>query len=331
VVTAPTACWYLSVDLEGIGGVTSVEQVFPKAGSSLVPYHQALERLADEVSTVCALIQHQTEQQGGTARFLINDAHAHMTNLVQAGLLKPGALPKSAQVLSGKPKLFGMMAGLKEWQQQLDEERLRVNGVALLGYHAMAGAPKAVLCHSFTESVQAIRLRINETSMVLGEAGLSWLFAEQSAGVPVVFASGDTALHRELQALDASFKDHRFVETKQSLGWSSAICKSQDAVRDAYNAVLNPDLLQALLQGQSWQVNRPSWLDNAMPWHLTMQFSNPIEADTVLLMPNSQRGQDSCSVEWVLAAGGAVHERVAQLYQTVQCAYSLTSYCASMK
>ena len=287
---------YVSADLEGVAGVTHPKHVFPTPSDSLAPYHQAIQQLAKEVGWVInALAQTAT----------VNDSHAHMTNLFQANFLAETTTPTT--LISGKPKRYGMMAGLFEGG---------FDAVALVGYHAKANTPKAVLCHSFTESVADIQLN----GVSLGEAGWSLLFAEIGCHVPVVLASGDDALSAELQALKPSLTT---VITKEAIGWSSATCYSVPRVEQAYRKAFG--LIQPLWGTAQSAMDAPSWLPLNQPWLIEFSVQTPLLADIVALLPDATR-RDGVTVSWRVPALPTLAEQVRWAYQSVQCAYSLLGY-----
>ena len=289
---------YISADLEGVAGVTHPSQVFPKPTDSLAPYQQAVNQLATEVGWVIDSFLPQ--------RATVNDSHAHMTNLFRAGFL--GSSQATTTLISGKPKLYGMMAGLFEGD---------FDAVALVGYHAKVNTGNAVLCHSFNDAVADIT--VNGVS--LGEAGLSLLFAELGCGVPVVFASGDDALVAELRCLKPSLVT---VTTKIAIGWACANCFSVKQVQAAYIEACSQ--LQGTLPSK---LLLPSWLPVHTPWSINFRVQTPLLADIVALLPNSSR-IDGLSVRWDVPVLPSLAEQVRWAYQSVQCAYSLLGYANTL-
>jgi D-amino peptidase len=288
---------YISADLEGVAGVTNPSHVFPKPTDSVAPYQQALRQLATEVRWVV---------NGLAEKATINDSHAHMTNLFQAGFLEKQE--EAITLISGKPKPYGMMAGLFEGG---------FDAVALVGYHAKANTPKAVLCHSFNDSVADIQLN----NVSLGEAGFSLLFAEIGCGVPVILASGDDALATELKALKPAIQ---LVTTKHAIGWSCANCLSVSAVEAGYHQAI-----KQLQTHTSAALLAPAWLPAQTPWELTFSVQTPLLADIAALLPGSTR-INGLTVGWQVPALPSIAERMRWAYQSVQCAYSLLGYANTL-
>jgi D-amino peptidase len=288
---------YISADLEGVAGVTHPSQVFPKPTDSLAPYQQAVNQLATEVSWVIeALATNAT----------VNDSHAHMTNLFRAGFLDSAGAEVS--LISGKPKPYGMMAGLFEGN---------FDAIALIGYHAKANSLKAVLCHSFNDAVANIQLN----GVSLGEAGFSLLFAEIGCSVPVVLASGDDALAAELKALKPSILT---VTTKEAIGWSCANCFSVAKVQASYI-----EACSQLQEEPSTKLILPDWLPAQTPWSISFSVQTPLLADIVALLPNSTRA-DGLTVQWEVPALPSIAEQMRWAYQSIQCAYSLLGYANTL-
>ena len=299
----PFSALYISADLEGVAGVTHPSQVFPTPADSLAPYQQAVTQLAKEVGWVMEPLATQAT---------VNDSHAHMTNLFRAGFLE--AVGTETTLISGKPKPYGMMAGLFEGG---------FDAVALVGYHAKANTPKAVLCHSFNEAVANIQLN----GVSLGEAGFSWLFAEVGCGVPVVLASGDDALVAELKALKPSLVT---VTTKEAIGWSCGHCLSVQSVQEAYHQACNQLKAQVESGGMSsTSLMLPSWLPINAPWRIALSLQTPLLADIVNLMPGSLR-EDGLTVTWQIPALSDVSAQMRWAYQSIQCAYSLLGYANTL-
>jgi D-amino peptidase len=236
-------------------------------------------------------------------RLVINDAHASMTNLFLAGI----NWPNYVSLISGKPKVFGMMAGLKP----------EMRGVILMGYHGKAGTLNAALAHSFTDDIADICLN----GISLGEAGLSILLAHYGMGVPVLGTYGDDALHRELQPLLGNTPFWTSVISKESLGWQT-IHTRPNAQTD-----LNT-LFQSLQQATNYPIPPlPACLPESMPWELTLRTHFPLVADAISLLPHTLRvNGTTLQLPLHVPVTASLSERVKDLYSTVQCAYSLGLY-----
>jgi D-amino peptidase len=113
----------------------------------------------------------------GEAEVLVTEAHAGFRNLL------PELLDRRAELLRGKPKPDGMMAGLADG----------VDAVLFIGYHGKAGTPRSVLAHTIHGGVVA-DVRCDGRS--LGELGLNTALAAHS-GIPPVLVAGDDTVAAE--------------------------------------------------------------------------------------------------------------------------------------
>jgi len=187
---------YIAVDMEGISGINSHEYVM--RSERLYPVGQRL-MTADVNAAVRGAFD------GGADEVIVADVHAASGNLLVEDL------DPRAKLLAGSP--------YKPRFPFLDE---KVNGMFLLGYHAMAGTLHANLEHTMS-SRSWHRFCVN--GRPYGELGIDAEIAAES-GVPVVLASGDDKLCEEAAGWLPG------VETamvKQGLGRQSALCLSPKA------------------------------------------------------------------------------------------------------
>jgi D-amino peptidase len=111
-----------------------------------------------------------------------------------------------AELISGKPKPLGMMCGVDGG----------VDVAFLVGYHAKAGTPNAILDHTWSSAdIHALYLNGQE----LGEIGLSAALAGHY-GVPIALVVGDKAATEEAEALLGS--NLKTVAVKESFGREAA-------------------------------------------------------------------------------------------------------------
>ena len=184
---------YISVDMEGISGINSHEYVLRT--EKLYPTGQRL-MTADVNAAVRGAFD------GGADEVIVADMHGASGNLLVE------ELDPRAKLLAGTPH--------QPRFPFLDEQ---VNGMFLLGYHAMAGTLHANLEHTMTSKAWH-KFCVN--GKPYGELGIDAEIASE-AGVPVVMVSGDDKLCEEAAAWLPG------VETamvKQGLGRQSALCLS---------------------------------------------------------------------------------------------------------
>ncbi len=189
--------YFISVDMEGIGGVGSPQMTSSSGGKD---YDTARRLMTAEVNAVVAALF-----DAGAGSVVVNDSHGDHQNVLHTNL------DARAEYIQGAVKRRGMVAGLDA----------SFDGAILIGYHAMAGQADGFLAHTGSGSVKG--LWVNDVEV--GEGGMNAMFAA-SVGVPVLFASGDRAFADEFTALTGA----PVVVTKESIGSSAARLRSADAV-----------------------------------------------------------------------------------------------------
>ena len=152
---------YISVDMEGISGVSGADQT--SSGGS--EYGRARKLMAADANAAIA-----GAFAGGATYVLVNDSHGGQRNLL------PEDLDPRANLISHSFKRHGMMEGLDD----------SFDAVIFVGYHAKAQAPRGLFAHTGSGVVRD--LRINGASV--GEGGMNALLADWY-GVPVVLVTGD--------------------------------------------------------------------------------------------------------------------------------------------
>ncbi|MFD1177850.1 M55 family metallopeptidase [Paenibacillus puldeungensis] len=192
--------FYISADMEGIGGVVLREQLV--RGESL--YEEARHLLTAEVNTVVEALAVE-----GAEQIIVKDAHGSGFNLM------PELLHPAAQYVMGATRVENRFPGLDGG----------FTGAILLGYHAMGGTMRAVRDHTMTsEGWQSLKLNGRD----IGEIGLdARLFGLH--GVPVLLVTGDDSTCaealRELEGVPV-------VSTKTAAGRHSALLKAPARVKE---------------------------------------------------------------------------------------------------
>lgn len=162
--------FYLSMDMEGVTALPDYTYVISKE-----PNYERGRRLMTQDAN--AIIHGAFEQ--GAARFVINDSHSKMNNLIAEDL------HEEAELITGGVKMLSMVEGLDR----------TFDGLFLAGYHARAGQ-KGVMSHAMVFAVRS--MWINETE--IGELGFN-AFVAGHFGVPVLLVAGDDCVCREAEAL----------------------------------------------------------------------------------------------------------------------------------
>jgi D-amino peptidase len=201
----------VSVDMEGIAGVADPEDVSPGHGE----YDRNRELMTAEASAAVRGVL----DFDPAAQVLVSDAHAQFRNLL------PGQLDRHAELLRGKPKPDGMLAGLAA----------DVDAAIFIGYHGKAGTSRSVLAHTIHGGVVA-DVRCDGRS--LGELGLNAAMAAHSGAAPVL-VSGDDSVAAEAADVVPGM---RAVVVKRALGGTAAAslhpAEACDQIRQAVPAAL---------------------------------------------------------------------------------------------
>ncbi|MBB6098860.1 D-amino peptidase [Deinobacterium chartae] len=246
----------ISVDMEGVTGVSSWVQVTPPeygvAPYSTAEYERARLRMTREAAAATA-----GALEGGALEVIVNDSHNGMRNLI------PEELHPEARWISGNDKELGMVQGLQDG----------VDALLFVGYHARAGSVGGPLAHTWNGHVQDVRVGGVST----GEYGINALVAGDW-GVPVAFVSGDElAVEQVREQLGADI-----VGVAVKRGYST------------YSAVhLHPERAQALIrEGVREALGR---LGRLKPWRLEgetrveVDFDHEACADQCAPIPGTER------------------------------------------
>ncbi|WP_405141273.1 M55 family metallopeptidase [Sphaerisporangium sp. NBC_01403] len=163
---------YLSVDMEGVTGLTDPEEMH--AGGR--GYERGCELMTADAGAVIA-----GAYEAGASAVVVNDAHGSTKNL-RVDLLDP-----RASLIRGPGKPMRMAQGLSADFQ----------AACFAGYHARAGVQHGVLNHTWMgKEIHNVYLNgevCGETRLVAGFAGF--------LGVPVALVTGDEAVCEEARAL----------------------------------------------------------------------------------------------------------------------------------
>lgn len=196
---------FISVDMEGIGGVGSPAMT----SSGGKDYALARRLMTDEVNAVVDAILAR-----GPAQILLNDSHGDHQNVLHT------ELDPRVVYIQGAIKPLGMVQGLDA----------SFDGVIFVGYHAKAGDPDGFLAHTGSGSVKGLWLN----GIEVGEGGMNAAFAGMH-GVPVILAAGDSAFTAEISGQ----VDAETVTTKTAETPSSARLIHPDVVHEALRSAVD--------------------------------------------------------------------------------------------
>ncbi len=163
---------YISVDMEGVVGVVTADQLGP-AGFE---YQATREFMTREVLAAIA-----AAREVGVTEFLVSDSHGNGENLLIE------MLPADVMVVRSWPRPLGMMQGIDS----------TFDAAVFLGYHAGTTNPEGVRAHTIS-SARFADVRLNGRSVL--EAGINAAIAGHF-GVPVIMMSGDDAAIAEARTM----------------------------------------------------------------------------------------------------------------------------------
>jgi D-amino peptidase len=181
---------YISVDMEGVAGVVTPDQLGPGG----FEYERFRHFMTDE--TLAAV---RAAKEAGAGEIVVSDSHGNGENLLIE------EFPKDVRIVRAWPRHGGMMAGLDS----------SFSAAMFIGYHASTTNPNGVRAHTFS-SAHYTRVALNGNAVTEGEYNAAYAGAK---GVPVIFASGDDAAVEEIKSRLGNLET---VETKKSFSFHSA-------------------------------------------------------------------------------------------------------------
>jgi D-amino peptidase len=239
---------FISVDMEGICGVVDGTQ----CSSDNAEYGYYRKLMAEDLN---AAIEGCLE--AGVKEIVVSDAHGGMRNM------QPEDVHEAAILIRGSPKPDSMMEGIEQG----------FDAALYVGYHAMAGAEKAILAHTISGvAVDAIYVNGRET----GEFGLNAALAGWH-GVPSVFVAGDAAVGAEAKTFVPSVYT---AVVKTAVGRASARCLHPKKGRKIIHETVH-EALKHVNEVEPYWVNEP--VEIKAVWR------SPVMADAVSVLPYMER------------------------------------------
>ncbi|MCW2912493.1 MAG: D-aminopeptidase [Actinomycetia bacterium] len=240
---------YVSVDMEGVSGLTDPDDMRPGGGGYA---------LGQELMTGDANAAVGGAFEAGAAEVLVNDSHYKARNL-RLDLIDP-----RCRVIRGRNRPLRMGQGLDG----------SFAAALLVGYHSRAGADTCgVLSHTWMgREVENIWLN----GRLVGEIGIVAALAG-SLEVPVALVTGDEAVCEEARLL---LKDAETVAVKRGLDRFSAELVPPEAAQGQIHAG-SVRALKSLDRMEPWTVGEPVTL--GVEWNSTTL------ASTCALMPRIEQ------------------------------------------
>jgi len=241
---------YISVDLEGLPGVSSLTMLNP--GNT--QFNRAVKVLTRLLNTVIdELATH------GFDAIYVADSHGLMTNIDYL------ELDSRAELVQGYPRQFSMVTLLDS----------SFNAALFIGYHAAAGTPHGILDHTmsgrtFTE------IRVNGERV--SEFILNSLYAGEH-NVPVVLLAGDEHLRAEVEKYSPWTI---FVPLKKGVSRYSASYPGIDKVTEA----LREGVSKAVKKLKKGEVQPLKW---SKPFKAELTLRDSLIADILEPLPIFKR------------------------------------------
>jgi D-amino peptidase len=197
---APKLKVHISVDMEGVAGVVTGDQL----GPSGFEYGRFREFMTKEALAAVA-----AARASGATEIVVADSHGNGENLLIE------QFPPEVTIVRSWPRKLSMMAGLDE----------TFDAAVFIGYHASTTNPTGVRAHT-NSSATLTRVALNGVDMTEGawNAAIAGHF-----GVPVVMVSGDDAAVAEVRKVIGPIEG---AEVKTTLGFHSARTLTPQAALD---------------------------------------------------------------------------------------------------
>lgn len=194
---------YISIDMEGLAGVVSSNQI-SATGNEYPAYRKIM--LGELLAAI------DGAREAGATKFVVSDSHGLLQNLSAEDL------PEDVILIRGQPRPLSMVEGI---------DRGKFDGAMFIGYHASASNPRGVRAHSFS-SARVSEIKLN--GVAASEGYVNAAVAGQF-GVPVILITGDDVTIEELATLGAEG-----VAVKRAIGFEAAETVTPAAARELIRA-----------------------------------------------------------------------------------------------
>jgi D-amino peptidase len=239
---------FISVDMEGMAGVVHLHQVM----RGTPEYDRSCRLMTAETNAAVA-----GARRAGATRFVVNDSHGDMRNLLL------DELDGGVEVISGADKPYSMGAGL--------DPTFEV--AFFVGYHASIGTERAIMDHTYGGRT-VYGLRINGRAQ--SEATLNAALAG-SYGVRTALITGDRATVEEATA---ELEGIEGVVVKEALG--------RQAARSLHPIEACRRIEEGAYRAYTDQTKRPLYRPSG-PFELEIDWMNASMADLCAQLPDIER------------------------------------------
>ena len=219
---------YISVDMEGITGVVSGDQLGPQG----FEYSRFREFMTQEANTAI-----EAAFAGGATEIVVSDSHGNGESLLIE------KLPKNITLVRSWPRPLMMMQGIDE----------TFAGAIFIGYHSSTTNPAGVRAHTMSSATLA-DVQLNGVSVP--EAGINAAIAGHF-NVPVIMISGDDAAVKEATGLLGNIEG---AVVKWNYGFHSARTLMPEAANDLIREKVS-GAMKRLGDFKPYKVSAPIRLD----------------------------------------------------------------------
>lgn len=240
---------YVSIDLEGLPGISGISQVAPKA---------SLYSDARKVMTWITNVVSRQLLREGFEYVTVADSHGYMGNIDYM------EVTEKVELIQGYPRPYSMMIGIDEGY----------DAALMIGYHARAGTVKGFLDHTYS-SATIHRIYVN--GVAASEYYLNTLYAGYY-NVPVILVAGDEHLREEVEKHTPWAV---FVPLKKGYSRLSAKYPSRDIIEKKLAEGIR-EASRRLKRGEA----KPLKLGELT---LRIELKNPLFVDMAQLIPGIKR------------------------------------------
>jgi D-amino peptidase len=229
---------FISVDMEGIAGVVTDQQLGPTG----FEYGRFREFMTAE-----AMAAVEGARQAGATEIVIADSHGNMQNLLIE------KFPADIQIVRASPRPLSMMQGIDS----------TFDAAIFIGYHSGTANPAGVRAHTISSArIAGIDLNGTPAAESRINAAIAGYF-----GVPVVLISGDDVATAELKQ---TLGDVETAVVKKAIGFHSAMTMTPEAAQN-----LIRERTRAALQRRT--AFKPYVIRNPIRMDLTFKSYRPAE------------------------------------------------------
>jgi D-amino peptidase len=241
---------YISVDMEGVTGVVTADQLTPQG----FEYQKFREQMTDEVNAAI-----MGASAAGATEFVVSDSHGNAESL----LLDKLSPSDRVTLVRGFPRPLSMMEGIDS----------SFDGVIFIGYHASTNNTEGVRAHTISS---AYLTNISLDGVPMPEAGINAAIAGQF-GVPVIMISGDDRIVKEARDLLGNIEG---AVVKYAVGFHSA----RTLLPRAANTLISNKAVEAVKRIKEFKPYKIK-----MPVQLDISFKNYRPVEVLSYLPNIER------------------------------------------